>query len=249
MDIIFQRGDPERPSGHALIFFTTGSPERCLATYLIVPPVAFNLTKYLPPMFAGSLGASGSELSRPVPLPPVPEEVPGRSYLERLAEVRNDDLIFAGNVLDDDVQRLMLETAYAAEAYAERYKSLTAALVEAEAVITSEIDAAAMVYSVMGEGQRLGELTKLTGTLREATERRDLRGASEALGDMRSLVETLSPKYRGNHLIAAAQEPDERGRRLCELLLQRAYALHREEYLEVGRLDRDIEALDQMSSG
>jgi hypothetical protein len=243
MDLIYQRGDPERPSGHALIYFTTGSPERCLATYLVIPPVAFNLTKYLPPMFAG-MAAGGSEMSRPVPLPPVPEEVPGRAYLERLAEVRGDDLIFAGHVLDDDVQRLMLETTYAAEAYAERYKAVTAALVEVEAESRGEFDTAAMVYSIMDEGQRLGELTKLTGALREATERRDLRGATEALGEMRSLVETLSPKYRGNHLMAAAQESGERGRRLCELLLQRAYALFREEYLEVGRLDREIEALD-----
>jgi hypothetical protein len=61
---------------------------------------------------------------------------------------------------------------------------------------------------------------------------------------MRTLVEMLSPKYRGNRLLSAAQEPGERGRRLCELLLERAYALHREEYLDVGRLDREIEALE-----
>lgn len=247
MDLSFERGDPARPAGHALLFFTTGSPERVFATYLIIPPVAFNLTKYLPPMFAGNFATSGAESPRPVPLPPVPEEVPGRTYLERLAEARGDDLVYAGTVLDDEVQRLMLETGYAAEAYAGRYEQYVAGLSLAEEP-APELDAASVVYSVMSDAQRLGELTKLTGALREATERGDLRGAAESTRDMRALLSTLSPTYRGNHLLAAAQEPGERGRRLCELLLERAYALLREEYLDVGRIDREIDALDQPHS-
>ncbi len=250
MDLTFERGDAARPAGHALVFFTTGSPERCLATYLVVPPIAFNLAKYLPPMFAGSLSAAGAgaEAPRPVPLPPVPEEVPGRAYLERLAEARGDDLVYAGSVLDDDVQRLMLETGYAAEAYADRYASYTAGLT-LDALPAPEIDAATVVYSVMSDGQRLAELTKLIGTLRDATERGNVRGADESAREMRALLDTLSPKYRGNHILAAAREPGERGRALCQLLLERAYALQREEYLEVGRLDREIDALGVPPAG
>ncbi len=242
MNLTFERGDPERPAGHAVLYFTTGAPERVLATYLVIPPIALNLAKYMPAMFAPMMGAM--DATRPVPLPPIPEEVPSQGYLSQLAEARGDDLVYGGHVLDDEIQRLALEVGYAADDYGARYEANIGTIVIPEAAFIPELDAASAVYSVMGEGQRLGELTKLTGTLREATERADTRGAAEAVGEMRALVDTLPAKYRGGQLISAAQEQGERGGRLCQLLLERAYALHREEYLDVGRLDREIDALD-----
>lgn len=242
MDLTFERGDPARPAGHALLYFTTGVPERVLATYLVILPVAFNPAKYIPPMFAASLPAMDTGPARPVSLPIVPEEVQGRAYLRRLAEARDDDLVNAGTVLDDEPQRLMLETGYAAEAYGQRYEQYTSGLDLLEPP-APDLDPAAVVYSVMPEGERLAELTKLTGALRDAMERGDLRGTAEASHAMRALVDTLSPKYRGNHFMGAVLEPGDDGRRLCQLLLERAYALYREEYLELGRLDREIEEL------
>ncbi len=247
MNLTFERGDPERPAGHAVLYFTTGAPERVLATYLVIPPIAFNLARYLPPMFASMPMMAGMDGTRPVPLPPVPEEVQSRGYLSQLAEARGDDLVYAGAVLDDDPQRLALEVGYAAEAYGNRYESYAEAVIVPDAPPLPELDAASAVYSVMGESQRLGELTKLTGTLREATERDDTRGAAESLQEMRALVETMPAKYHGPRLLAAVQEQGERGRRLCQLLLERAYALQREEYLDVGRLDKEIDALDTQS--
>ncbi len=245
MDLTFERGDPARPSGHAVLYFTTGAPERVLATYLVIPPIALNLAKYMPPMFAANMPLGGMDTTRPVPLPPVPEEAPGRGYLQRMAEVRGDDLVYAGTVLDDDMQRLLLETGYAAEVYGQRYEAYAADLLATpEPESLPEIDAAAAVYSVMGEGQKLAELTKLTGALRGATEQDDPRSAAESAREMRALIETLPAKYRGSHLLTAARERGDRGRRLCQLLLERAYALHREEYLDAGRLDREIDALD-----
>lgn len=248
MNLSFERGDADRPCGHAVVYFTTGAPERVLATYLVIPPIALNIAKYMPPMFAANLPLTGDETPRPMPLPPVPEEVPGRSYVQRLAELRGDDLVYAGSVLDDDPQRLLLETGYVCEAYGQRYEgSVGTSLEELSQQATSplpELDPAALVYEAMDEGQRLAELTKLTGTLRDATERGDLRGTNEAVREMRLLVDTLPAKYRGVQILTAAQELGERGRRRCELLIQRAYALFHEEYLDVGRLDSAIEALD-----
>lgn len=241
MELTFERGDASKPAGHALLYFTTD--QRVLATYVVIPPIALNLAKYMPPLFAASLPIASTESARPVPLPPVPEDVPDRAYLRRLADIRQDDLVYGGSVLDDDPQRLMLETGYAAESYAERYQSYAGSVAETRES-SGELTASSAVYSLMSENQRLAELTKLTGSLREATERGDLRSAAENTHDFRALLDTLSPKYRGNHLLAAAQEPGDRGRRLCQLLLERAYALLNEEYLDVGRLDREIEALD-----
>ncbi len=242
MNLTFERGDPERPAGHAVLYFTTGTPERVLATYLVVPPIALNLARYMPAMFASMMGAM--DATRPVPLPPVPEEVPSRGYLGQLAEARGDDLVYAGSVLDDEPQRLALEVGYAAEDYGGRYESYAGAVIVPDAPLLPALDAASAVYSVMSEGQRLAELTKLTGTLRDQTERGDTHGATESSAEMRALIETLPAKYRGPRLLAAAQETGDHGRRLCQLLLERAYALQREEYLDVGRLDKEIETLD-----
>src|SRR5207248_10991691 len=126
-----------------LLYFTTGTPERVLATYLVIPPVELNLAKYMPPMFAASLPL-GVETTRPVPLPPIPEEVPGQEYLRRLAEARGDDLVYAGSVLDDEPQRLMLETAYAADAYSQRYEGYVDSIALEEAA-APQLDAATVL--------------------------------------------------------------------------------------------------------
>ncbi len=250
MNLTFERGDESRPRGHAVLYFTTGAAERVLATYIIVPPIPMNLAKYLPAMFASAL-PMGDDADRPVPLPPIPEEVSGRGFLQRLAEARDDDLIFGGTVYNDDLQRLMLETGYAADAYLKLYQRHVDVLVEpAREVVEAhqELDATAAVYAVMSEGQRLGELTKFVGSLRESAERRDARSIAETTDEMKALLATLPTKYHGDHLLRASLDPAPRGREMCGLLLERAYALHHEEYLDVGRLDGLIAALEKPDS-
>lgn len=252
MNLTFERGDESRPRGHAVLYFTTGAAERILATYIIVPPIPMNLAKYLPAMFASALPV-GDDATRPVPLPPVPEEVSGRGFLQRLAEMRDDDLIFGGSVYNDDLQRLMLETGYASEAYLALYQKHADTVVEpvreVEAHQEQELDPAAAVYAVMSEGQRLAELTKFVGTLRESAERRDARSIAETTGEMKALLATLPAKYRGDQLLQASLDPTPRGRELCGLLLERAYALHHEEYLNVGRIDGLISDLEKQDGG
>jgi hypothetical protein len=62
---------------------------------------------------------------------------------------------------------------------------------------------------------------------------------------MRLLAGTLPAKYRAPQLVAAAETPGERGEKLASLYLQRAYKLYREEYLDLERLDREIDALTE----
>src|SRR5205823_9329072 len=97
--LTFRAGDPDRPRGHALVFFRDSeSPDDIWATYLIVAPIKMDLGKYIPAAFAsqlsGQLAAAGPSA---YPLPPVPERYEsGLDALERLAELRNDDLIDGG---------------------------------------------------------------------------------------------------------------------------------------------------------
>ncbi|NDE75022.1 MAG: hypothetical protein EB039_02990 [Proteobacteria bacterium] len=59
MALRFERGDPSRPSGHALLYFRTGSNDGhdVHVTYVVVLPVVVNPMKYLPPAFASQIAA------------------------------------------------------------------------------------------------------------------------------------------------------------------------------------------------
>src|SRR5260221_4833161 len=96
MQLIFDRGSAQKPRGHALIYFRA-SNNVIVATYVVIPPITIDFSKYLPPMFAAQ-GMAGNlaQASSVVPLPPVPETVGSYESLEILAQQRDDDLVFAG---------------------------------------------------------------------------------------------------------------------------------------------------------
>ena len=96
-DFTYERGDPRRPVGHALLYFTTDSPEEIQATYIVVPPILIDFAKYVPPLLASSLGSAGLLAQTSfLPVPPAPEPL-GLGELRRLAVLRGDDLLVAGS--------------------------------------------------------------------------------------------------------------------------------------------------------
>src|SRR5438270_1504330 len=98
MQLVFERGNERSPKGHALIYFRDPDNSSVLATYLVIPPITIDFSKYLPPMFAGQgMAANLAEASSIVPLPPVPEAVTSLGQLEVLAQQRDDDLVRAGH--------------------------------------------------------------------------------------------------------------------------------------------------------
>ncbi|MCS7003231.1 MAG: hypothetical protein NZ518_10325, partial [Dehalococcoidia bacterium] len=66
MPLSFVRGSADRPRGHAILSFTVD--DRVVATYVVVPPIAINLAKYLPPMFAGQVNLAETPEIAAVPL-------------------------------------------------------------------------------------------------------------------------------------------------------------------------------------
>src|SRR5262249_22491796 len=75
----FEPGDRPRPRGHALLYFRDPQEAvRVWATYLVVPPIAMDIGKYVPPLLAAQLpqglGALGG-MPSVYPLPPFPEAV------------------------------------------------------------------------------------------------------------------------------------------------------------------------------
>ncbi len=248
MMLSFDRGDSRRPKGHALLYFRAwADPSALFATYLIVPPIAVEISKYIPPMFAAQFqqmgGASGVTV---FPYPPIPERVEGYELLERLAAAREDDLISGGSVDASSPHNLLQATAEAAQQYFGDYssyvESLTAAhpepLPEASSLEVSEV-----LYGLMGERDRLAELAKLSGQLRYAVAGKDDRLAAEAVGELQRLGKFLAEKYRLEEVIQSARRPGPEGDRLTQLYLGRAYRLADEDYEAVRQLEAEIHQL------
>ena len=76
MDLTFDRGDYQRPRGHALVYFRVDTEEQLYASYVVALPVKSDFGKYVPPFLAGHLGNAPIDLSK-IALPPVPEPVSG----------------------------------------------------------------------------------------------------------------------------------------------------------------------------
>ena len=100
MDLSFDQGNQTEPKGHAILYYRAGS--EILATYVIVLPLTVDFAKYIPPVMASQVKAQGMEEFSAFAIPPVPEEVQGYESLENLARLRGDDLVFGGEVRDND---------------------------------------------------------------------------------------------------------------------------------------------------
>ena len=248
MTLDFHNGDPDNPAGHALLFFTDLEDGSSIyATYLVVPPIKIELAKYMPPMFASNVSLSDVESVSAIPLPPVPERVESVSYLEALAASRDDDLINGGSVNASEVERMLLTTSEAAQDYLRLYNSrppLPESLVELEAPSSDE-DVDDLLIPLMSDKDKLGELSRLAGSMRYAIEGNDQSSTEQLRSRMEALGRHLDEKFRIQELIKAALTPGILASRLSALYTERCYRLCEEDYLEVARIEGEIESLQQ----
>jgi hypothetical protein len=252
--LTFRAGDPDRPRGHALVFFRDGdAPDIVWATYLVVAPIKMDLGKYIPAAFASQLsGQLAAAAPSAYPLPPVPEKFEGGlEALERLAELRSDDVIDGGTIrMNDPLYALQPITDIGAQ-YAERCTTYFESnpLPTAPASVgelsssASDVDVDELLLQVMPDREKVSRLARLTGTLRYAIDGGDRRLIDETVADMSRVGRHLSDKYRPNELIAAAQSPSANSAQLAQLFLERCYRLIDEDYAALADIDRQIEAL------
>jgi hypothetical protein len=245
--LTFRAGDPERPRGHALVFFRDGeSPDDIWATYLVVTPIKMDLGKYIPAAFASQLaGQLSASAPSAYPLPPVPEKFEdGLAGLERLAELRGDDLIDGGTLRMSDPLYALQPVTDIGTQYAERCNSYLAS--EAAVPVTRQpggMDVDDLLLQVMPDRDKIGRLARLSGTLRYAIEGADTRQVDETVAEMERVGRHLSEKYRPAELIAAARSSEPRAARLAELYLERCYRLVDEDYAALADLDHRIDEL------
>ena len=248
MTLDFERGSADSPCGHALVYFSNPTDGATLATYIVVLPISLQLAKYIPPMLAAQLPMLDLGSTGAVPIPPVPEPVESRDYLERLADLRRDDLIGAGTLNPGDVGRAMTLVAETAQQYAQLYETGLKRLPSRsndtdDAGPVSEISANDAIHGLMSEQQKLGELAKLAGQLRYAVDGSDQRQISDVTRQMSRLGEFLPSTYQVQDFIAAATRPGDAGRELAALYLDRCYKLAAEDYGALAGVDREIQRL------
>ena len=246
--LTFERGSASEPTGHALAYMRNATaPDEIFATYLIVPPISIDLAKYMPPMFASKISLADMESLSAVPLPPVPERVQGIDYLQSLAERRGDDIVFLGTLDASDVQGLLVQVAEAAQEYLSVYTAYIEAAVEQESAqpaLGSSVDD--VLFGLMNDRDKLGEMAKLLGKLRYAADGGDEGQVKETTAEMEALGRHLPEKYRAREIVAAGEMTGEKGRRLSELHISRCYKICDEDYLAVEELEgriREAEAL------
>lgn len=247
----FEAGDPNRPKGHALLYFADADRANAvLATYVVVLPVTFSPAKYMPPAFAAGMQQTVPAVAATA-LPPIPEPVESLAYVRRLAEFRGDDLLDGGVVGDGQhPERLMLAANQVSQEYAELYQEALdragspAAAPEPPPPLEAP-DEDTLRWMFLGERERIGELAKLTGQLRYAADGNDQRLLRRTVEQMGKLGKLLPEKFRIGEFLQAAQRPGEAGRRLAELYVERCYKLSNEQYEDLSRIDQEIEALER----
>ena len=246
MDLIFDLGNSKKPKGHALVYFRDHlDSEKVYATYLVVFPLPVNIAKYIPPFLASSLGsASLSDISS-FPMPPVPEEVESHSRLMRLAQSRDDDLIYGGTMSGSDVASSMHAIGEIAQRYTDMWTEFDQSQVPAITEASEEgIGVSEVMYSLLSEKDRLNELSKLLAKFRFSVEGMDRQLQKETEDEIKTLGRYLPEHFRIDRLIEVAKDASEKGTRLAQLYMSRCYVLSEGKGDEVEHLEQEITALE-----
>jgi len=258
MQLRFLQGNSTTPRGHAIIFVrSSAAARRLFAVYCVVLPINFSIGKFIPPILAAQMPAEGlSEANRlkAVPIPPMLEEVSGLAELERLAELRGDDLCeIVTTILPEDEQTRLTLPAEVSEEYAGLYATYVGSQIsqpergaiseQISEMPLDDLDVDAVLSSVLSDRDRLNELAKLIGTVRYALEGKDMRLLRETEQKVRRAADPLPEKYKAGELIRAALEPGERGAKLAQLYLERGYKLVDEQYGDIPRIEQTIREL------
>ena len=102
-----------------------------------------------------------------------------------------------------------------------------------------------LLIPLMSDKDKLGELSKLAGSMRYAVEGNDQATAEELRSQMETLGRHLGEKFRIEDLINAALTPGLLASRLSALYTERCYKLCDEDYMEVARIEDEIEKLNR----
>ena len=257
MNLSFDKGDHTHPKGHALVYFRVNTePDKVYATYVVSLPVKADLSKYVPPFLANHLGSAPLSDFSAFAMPPVPEPVDSYEMLERLSQLRDDDLVYADSMFSFDLPRMMEAVTEAVQEYSRiceeffngdapvatpLFESSAGEVVEAE---DTSFQVNEVLFSFMSENDKLTELSRLLGKLRFAQEGQDSGMVNEASGEITSLARYLPAEFQMTNLLSAAQDASQRGSKLAQLYLDRCFRLSAGDYGSAQDLEDEIHSLE-----
>jgi hypothetical protein len=248
MGIDFESGSEKSPKGHALLYFRSSSdPDEIWVTYLVVLPIAVDVSKYVPPFLMNQVGELAPKDLSAFAFPPAPERLGSYSELKEIAASRDDDILFAGTVNPSDVAAAMMSINEIVQQYADMYSTVVEVrgpAAERDEGEDAGLAVSEVLYGLMSEGDKLGELTKLIGSLRFAIEGSDAGLIREAEEEINLLARHLSANHNIPQLVRVAKSKDRRGAELADLYLQRCYHLAQEDYLKLGQVEEKIKVLE-----
>jgi hypothetical protein len=254
MDLTFERGNPQQPKGHALIYFRVNTePDKVYATYVVTLPVKADLAKYVPPFLATHLGNLPLNDFSAFAMPPMPEPVDSYQELERLCRLRDDDLVYVTSMFSFDLPRMMEAVTEAVQSYSQlcgdffnrtstrEREALETTGEGADEVISYQVNE--VLFSLMSESDKLTELSRLLGKLRFAQEGHDTAVVREASEEIAALGRHLPEEFQVPSLLAAAQDASAKGAKLAQLYLDRCFRLSAGDSSSVQALDEQIQSL------
>ena len=249
MDFSFVRGKPDTPKGHALAYFTANDNSgQIFATYIIVLPIAMDVGKYLPPMLAAQMGQITADDFSAFAVPPVPEAIENMAYLENLAEMRGEDLLDCGGVDIAQVTDLMQKVNELTKSYADSYAGSLQHLVTSgpnAPSVQSEYGVEEVLYHLLSERDKLGELSKIVTKIRFAAEREDSTTIEEMARTASVLMKYLPESYAVSELLKTAKNPSQKAADLCRLYLERNYMLIDQDFTSIKAVDEAISELEK----
>ena len=247
MDLTFDIGSKEEPKGHGLLYFRNPSnAQEIWATYVVILPITVDVSKYVPPFLMNQMGELGPNDLRAFAFPPTPEQVESYAVLEDLARLRDDDVLYGGDIDPNDVAQGMMSINEAVQQYAEIYGRRAPALgpPQDDQEDDEGADVKDVLYELMSEGDKLEELTRMVSRLRFAVEGSDTRQVEEAEQDIRLLARHFPESHNIPGLVRAAKSDDRRGAELADLYLRRCYFLVHEEYARLAEVERRLTELE-----
>jgi hypothetical protein len=264
MQLNFRHGTSQAPRGHAIIIVRPSGKATTMATYCVVLPIQFSIGRYLPPILASQLPVEGmSGAPSFMPIPPLLEEIPNLDDLVHVAQLRQDDVIEVDSVDMTNEARRMEIAAEICQEYAMLYLSYIGTrptIIPDRSDTMSEIpshttqstnELEALLKEAppsISDRDQLSEIAKLIGTLRYGMEGNDKYLIEETQRSLRRTTAPLGEKYRTDALIEAALIPGERGQKLADLYLMRAYKLLDEDYPAIPAIEDQIRQIDSANS-
>jgi len=253
MNIEYDKGDPTRPKGHALIYFRSSSDnDEVWATYVVILPITVDVSKYVPPFLMNQMGEIGPKDLSAFAFPPAPEQIASYATIESMAEIRDDDVLYAGAYNPTDVTDAMMRINEVVQAYAEEYARIAGsstvggetgendALEELEGLGINDV-----LYELMSDSDKLGELSKLIGRLRFAVDGSDDNLTKETESEIAIVARHLPGLHNIPQLVQAVKSNDNRSAELADVYLQRSYHLVHEEYAKLADIESRIKDLEE----